>query len=220
MTPGRRNHGIAVCITVSRIAQRGMIPDVGIVKASTAPMPMVGSKNGATATMSAVSMRIPEPYPMAHYRILIRDMRRRKLVTVLEFLSPVNKRGDGRRQYLRKRNRILRSGTHLMEIDLLRQGLRVPMDPAGDYFVVLSRADKRPDAEVWGVALEQHLPVVPVPLLHKDADVLLDLQKAVTDVYDLGRFRYVIDYRKPPDVRLTREENAWAIRLLKSKGLR
>ena len=49
------------------------------------------------------------------------------LVTAIELLSPTNKRGVGRREYLRRRERFLRSDVHLLEIDLLRKGRRVPM---------------------------------------------------------------------------------------------
>ena len=46
-------------------------------------------------------------------------------------------------EYLSKRRRILLSTVHLLELDLLRQGQRLPMhDPLlpAEYFVLLSRA--------------------------------------------------------------------------------
>src|SRR5207253_253301 len=142
----------------------------GIAKVSTAPIFI--SSLARTAAASAFKrptlMHTLALHPVPHFRIAIRDVRKRKLVTMIEFLSPVNKRGDGRRQYLRKRNRILRSKTHLLEIDLLRKGKRMPMEeeyPSGDYFVMVSRAYKRPKAEVWPSSLQQALPTVPVPLL-------------------------------------------------------
>src|SRR4029077_19013850 len=53
----------------------------------------------------------------------IRDRRNRELVTVVELLSPSNKRpGSDRDQYLAKREQILGSSAHLGEIDLLRGG--------------------------------------------------------------------------------------------------
>ena len=55
----------------------------------------------------------------------IRDRRNRELVAVVELLSPVNKKsGPYRAQYLTKRSEILASPAHLVEIDLLRDGLR------------------------------------------------------------------------------------------------
>ncbi len=55
-----------------------------------------------------------------------------RVITVLEILSPANKRtGPGRRAYLRKRRAILDSPTHLVEIDLLRAGPPMPLGGAG-----------------------------------------------------------------------------------------
>lgn len=206
-----------VAITASMI-----YPDVGIVRTSS-PVPFEKESNGCTATQAPVLLHTPIPHPVPHYRLAIRDVESRKLVTVVEFLSPANKRGQGRKQYLRKRNRILRSSTHLIEIDLLRKGKRTPLDeeyPAGAYFVIVSRANKRPRAEVWPIALSQVLPTVPVPLLKKDHDVPLDLQEAISHVYDTSRFKYLIDYRKPADVPLTSAEETWADQLLRAQGLR
>src|SRR5262245_60135015 len=45
--------------------------------------------------------------PFPHWRIDILEKSQNKVVTVIEMLSPATKRGKGRRQYLRKRNRIL-----------------------------------------------------------------------------------------------------------------
>jgi hypothetical protein len=157
------------------------------------------------------------PHPMPHSLVEIRSLEKRSLVAAIEFLSPTNKKGEGRKQYLRKRSQILQSSAHLVEIDLLRKGRRVPLKgkvPPAAYFVLLSRAEERPDVEVWPIALNQLLPTVPVPLLKGDADVLLDLQQAVTAVYDLARYDLILRYDRAPDVPLTRRESAWAQELL------
>ena len=61
-------------------------------------------------------------------------------------LSPFNKRpGEGREDYLRKRRLILQSEVHLVELDLLRDGERVPMGkplPPADYYAIISRSTK------------------------------------------------------------------------------
>jgi len=46
------------------------------------------------------------------------------------------------------------------------------------------------------------LPTVPVPLRPGDADVALELQQALNNVYDLNRFDLEIDYSKPPEIAL------------------
>jgi hypothetical protein len=153
----------------------------------------------------------------------IRDVAQRRLVTAIEFLSPTNKRGLGRRQYLVKRRRLLLSSAHLMEIDLLRRGRRVPMRqplPSAPYFVLLSRAERRPLTEVWPITLDQPLPTVPVPLRESDPDVPLDLQLALTNVYDLCSLDLAVNYAGPPDVRLPPEAATWAEERLRAAGLR
>src|ERR1700722_5616417 len=58
----------------------------------------------------------------------IRDRHGLDLVTVIELLSPSNKQSGGDRdQYLSKRHKLLSSATHLVEIDLLRGGPRMPL---------------------------------------------------------------------------------------------
>jgi hypothetical protein len=201
--------------------RENIYPDVGIAKASSLPMPHAETASMPTLVEPLI-MATPMPRLVPQYRIVIRDVKERKLVTILEFLSPANKRGKGRRQYLRKRNRILRSTTHLVEIDLQRKGQRAPLStkyPEGSYFVLVSRANKRPRADVYPIALAHSLPSVPIPLLRKDADVRLDLQAAVTSVYDLGRFKYLIDYRGVPDSALSAQENSWVDGLLRTKGM-
>jgi hypothetical protein len=73
----------------------------------------------------------------------IREMRSGAIVTTIEVLSPSNKRrGEGRQQYLLKRNACLLGARNFIEIDLLRRGTRMPLAseyPVGEYFVALFR---------------------------------------------------------------------------------
>jgi hypothetical protein len=147
----------------------------------------------------------------------IRDVAERRLVTAIELLSPTNKQGDGRAEYLERRRKLLLSTAHLIEIDLLRRGHRVPMKeplPPFPYFVVVSRADRRPLCNVWPVALDQRLPTIRVPLLPGDSDVHLDLQGALDAVYDAFAYAATIDYSQPPDVPFTADEGTVAARIL------
>ncbi|HET6879213.1 MAG TPA: DUF4058 family protein, partial [Pirellulales bacterium] len=170
---------------------------------------------GSVAALADAPIKLTTVMPslVPHSWVEIRDEAGRTLVTLIEILSPTNKRGDGRKEYLRKRNKILRSSAHLMEIDLLRKGKRVPMAeplPAGDYFVFLTRANKRPETEVWPIALSVALPTVFVPLREPDPDVPLDLQRAFRSIYEQSPYGIAIDYSKPPDVPLSKAAATWS----------
>jgi hypothetical protein len=145
----------------------------------------------------------------------IRDRLSRRLITVIELLSPPNKTGPDRDDYLRKRRLLLRGGTHLVEIDLHRGGQRpTPPDlPPCTYYVLVSRAPRRPLLEMWPIGLRERLPVVPIPLAAPETDVLLDLQTLLHEVYDAAGYgRYI--YTEKPDPPLNPEDDAWAQQLL------
>jgi Protein of unknown function (DUF4058) len=77
----------------------------------------------------------------------IRKAGSHQVVTVIEVLSPANKVGEGRLKYDEKRQNVLASRSHLVEIDLLRRGR--PMDFSGaaaptHYRILVSRRQQRP----------------------------------------------------------------------------
>jgi hypothetical protein len=206
-------------ISSSVAVTTGVYPDVAIVQT-----PSQFLDRSETAVVSAplrLATVIPEAVP--HITVEIRDAAERRLVTSIEILPPTNKRGEGIKEYLTKRQRLLLSSAHLIEIDLLRMGQRVPMQqplPAAPYFVFLSRADDRPMTEVWPISLNQPLPTISVPLLPGDADVSLDLQAAFTAAYDLPGYDLIIDYTQPPEIPLSTSEEEWLILHLRAVGLR
>lgn len=173
-------------------------------------------------TVSTVKLEVP-------FRLASVEVRKTgtlELVTAIEILSPVNKQPshDTYSEYQRKRRELLRSATHLMEIDLLRGGQRPPLEdpvPQAPYYVTLSRADRRPVVEVWPIRLQERLPVLPVPLLEPDPDVALDLSAIVVDVYERGGYATLIDYhRPPPPPKLAEADLIWLDDLLREQEIR
>jgi hypothetical protein len=142
----------------------------------------------------------------------VRDRLGRELVTVIELLSPSNKRlGADRELYLAKRRQLLRSPTHLVEIDLLRGWVPMPHDerPDCNYSVLVSRTERRPDADFWPIAFRQRLPVIPIPLRHPDPDALVDLQEVLHRAYDGPGYEHFI-YVGSPEPPLDPADEAWA----------
>jgi hypothetical protein len=201
------------------ITTASLLPDVGVIK----NVPWVpGTPRQGTLT-APLHLTTVVPESVLHFSVEIRDRAERCLVTSIEVLSPTNKQGDGYEEYRIKRNRVLMSAAHLLEIDLLRLGCRVPMRetlPKAPYFVFLSRSENRPVTDVWPIEFAQPLPVVPVPLLHGDPDAPLDLQLAFSSIYDLCSYDLLIDYSRSPQHPVPRKAAAWVEKCLRAAGLR
>jgi hypothetical protein len=172
---------------------------------------------GASARPVPVPLPIPqterEPY------IELRFREGGEVVTVIEFLSPANKRGgsDGRREYLAKRETVLRSVTHLVEIDLLRGGEPLPMAaelPEAYGWVIVSAAPRRPIADVWPVQLQEPLPRIDVPLAGDDPPICLDLQAAFTEVYDRAGYDSLLSYALPLRPAVAENDRAFVERIV------
>lgn len=201
-------------------APRSIRPDVAVLEQRKL---REASVTFTPLTPAPVTSRVPLEVEIELMRVEIHKADTQQLVTVIEILSPVNKRvgHDAHTDYLRKRRDLLRSPAHLMEIDLLRGGERLPLlepVPPAAYYVLLSRATRRPQVEVWPIQLADKLPVLPVPLLEPDPDVPLDLGAAASEVYERGAYGVQIDYSQPPPPPpLTAEEIEWVKAMLAAK---
>jgi hypothetical protein len=146
-----------------------------------------------------------------------------RLVTCIEVLSPSNKHGGkkGWKLYLRKRNALLQGKANLVEIDLLRNGRRMPMVepwPKSPYYLLVGREDHVPTCRVWPASFRQPLPVIPVPLARPDPDIPLALQPLIEAVYERSRYARRLDYAKPLTPPLGPEESAWLAERLRGGG--
>jgi Protein of unknown function (DUF4058) len=146
------------------------------------------------------------------------------VITSIEVLSPTNKRvGKGRDAYLAKREDVLGSATHLIELDLLREGLPfVSLDflPRSAYRILVSRSERRPQAELYPVGLRQGLPTIAIPLQSGDGMPLLPLQALLLTLYDQARYDLAIDYQRDPVPGLKGDDLIWCGELLRLAGRR
>ena len=147
------------------------------------------------------------------------------VVSVVEVLRPSNKNaGPGRDKYLAKREEYFATGTGLVEIDLLRDGERMPLGKpstsGADYYVFVCRGGQYPKAAVWSFTVREPSPTIPVPLKATDPDAPIDLQRLVTELYDRNRYAGRINYTVPPAPPLRPSDAAWAAELLKKPAKR
>ena len=153
------------------------------------------------------------------------DLLDRSVVTVVELLSPSNKiRGsEGRASFLQKRREVLASPANWVEIDLLRDGLRTAHlreVALTEYQVYLSRATAPRADFAWPISLYDRLPVIALPLRPGEADVPIDLQRALEETIDRGSYDADFRYYEQPPVPLNSEQLAWARKLINEWSVR
>lgn len=192
----------------------GSYPDVAVVGPPTGSDDEGGiSAAGITGWNPVTIPYVIELEEARHTWIEILHLPEQRLVTAIEVLSPSNKSGGGAAEYRAKRDRMMASGANFVEIDLLIAGRRITLrqpPPKGDYLVLVSRADRRPNCEVSTWSIRQMPPTIPIPLAPGDPDVLLDLAKIVTLAYERGRYHRLIDYLRPLGLPLGPDDRQWA----------
>jgi Protein of unknown function (DUF4058) len=173
----------------------------------------------AVATLTPPVTTVLTRRETKHRYLRIVESQDRRVVTVIEVLSPSNKTassmGDADRL---KRDEYIAGGLNLVEIDLLRAGIRPPLGdpspPVTDYYVLVNRASDRPRLGIWPFSVRETLPQVPVPIDDGVPDLILELRPALDRVYDEGRYADQLDYSVPPPIPLREPDATWARELL------
>jgi Protein of unknown function (DUF4058) len=181
--------------------------------------------NVAVSTIPAepVKVNVPLLEEVREAYLEIKEAATQVVVTAIEILSPTNKRGDGRKKYEQKRQQVLESRTHLVEIDLLRDGEPMPVLaalPASHYRILISRSDTRPTADLYPFDLTDTIPKFPLPLQPNDTAPIIDLQALLNEVYQRSGYDYFIDYQQNPLPPLSEAELAWINELLRAGKFR
>ncbi len=196
------------------------IPDVWIQRTAVeSPQPRVALADADSAVIVEV-----DELEVHQKHIEILDLyNSMKLVTLIELLSPTNKlTGPGRESYLAKQSEVLAGDCHLVEIDLLREGDHVSAVPQWkaeleqpyDYLICVSRWPHRKRYELYPRPMREELPRISIPLSEGDPDVRLDLQRAMTQVHEEGRYARRVRYSEPCIPRLIDSDQQWASELL------
>lgn len=199
------------------------IPDVAVGRSLT-----------TTEELSNIAVASPPAKPVIVNRTMleevregyleVREVKTGEVVTAIEILSPKNKRSkEGRKAYESKRQQVLNSLTHLVEIDLLRSGEPMPIlgnQIQSDYRILVSRSASRPKAELYPFGLQEKIPAFLLPLRRGDTEPLVDLQAVIHGIYDRAGFDLAIDYTQEPVPPLVEADAIWANGLLQQQKLR
>lgn len=195
-------------------------PDLAVIGQPAAEIALKPTPSAS----SVLTVQVPVPDEVRETYLEVRETHTDYVLTVLEILSPTNKRpGRGRRLYEDKRMEVLGSRTHLVEIDLLRAGEPMPImgdGRASAYRILVSRGDRRPNAILY--TFEVHQPTLPfsLPLKPNDEEPTVDLGQILHDLYDRASYDLRLDYKGDPDPPLPTADAVGADELLSQKGLR
>jgi hypothetical protein len=199
-------------------------PDAAIITVPTDSVSYGGrKKEQQSPAFTAQTVNLPFFEKVHEGYLEIRDVRTHAVVTVIEVLSPSNKApGAGRDEYESKRRQVLATLTNLVEIDLLRVGEPMEMQPLlkSDYRILVRAGWERPKARLYAFSVRQSIPDLPVPLRHGEEEAVLALGKLLSEIYDRARYDIRLNYRQPPEPPLASKDVAWADELLRAKGAR
>ena len=205
-------------------------PDVKGVRSASPQQRSPTTTGEAIGVMEPVVVRINAPSEITETFVQIIDPSGGgAVVTVIEFLSPSNKRpGPDRDAYLAKQRELLAADVAFVEIDLLRAGRRTTHYDfafwperlrACPYAACVSHPREPRHAELYGFEMLASLPKIRVPLREGDADATLSLQGSVDAAYVDGAYDDT-DYVPPPVPPLSPDDEAWADALLRAAGKR
>jgi len=174
------------------------------------------------ATLTPPVMTVHRRMETKHRYLRIVDSEERRVVTVIEVLSPASKNsGSTGQAYRVKREEYIASGLNLFEIDFLRAGIRPPLGdpspPVADFYVLVNRASDRPRLGIWPISVRDKLPPVPVPIDEGVPDLTLELRPAFDRVYDEGRYADQLNYSVAPQFPLREPDATWARELLANR---
>jgi len=191
-------------------------PDIAVVK-DAVKEPMVIYGNAPQITEANLSIPIQTPIEVKIPVIEIRDLKSKKLITVIEVLSPANKYGASFRQYQEKRKSLFAGKINLLEIDLLRRGKKVVSHPEVnncDYLCTLTRKGEN-KTDLWTIDLSSKLPTLPIPLAGDDEDIAIDLQGVLNEIYQKVYYGDSIDYTENvPPPKLSKEKRQWVEKIV------
>ena len=194
--------------------ERLVVPDVAVIESGNWTGGLEPSAGGVAVAVEVepVIRTLPKLKTVRNSYLVIRSLHGRDVVTVIELLSPWNKSGEGRAEYLQKRDALLATPVNLVELDLLRGGRRLPTVerlPSGDLFAFVSRGTQRPKSDVYPWSMRRVLPAIPIPLAPGDDDVSLELQLAFDETYDRAGYRYSVDYTLPIEPSVAGPDADW-----------
>jgi len=207
------------------VVNRPIVPHVAVFEFPD-PERFAASGDPTAALAEEVVLKLP-PYEFPQHSLNIVDLGTGgRVITTIEFVSPVNKRpGDGLEKYRQKQKECLQAKVNLVEIDLCRSGDRKLIFPIANlnewkhstYAALVNRATRPFEASLFRLPIREKLGGIPIPLRPKDQEVVLELQPIVDHVYRTGRYGAFGLYERELQPPLNSDDAEWSKRVIESK---
>jgi hypothetical protein len=204
------------------------IPDAVVLKDSQSERrlgkfsdkPVLSDNASVALKRPPLPVTLPMPVEVKERYLEIREVSDDTVITVIEILSPANKRrGKGRDTYEAKRLAVLGSASHLVEIDLLRGDLPLPINSThglSDYYVLVSVASQKPRAQLYPFTIRETFPDFLMPLKQVNEAIPVDMQHIFQGVCERASYDLRINYTQPiPPPALSEQDQDWGKDLLK-----
>lgn len=204
----------------------GLSPDVRIFQGVGVAAPDSSSGNGGVVLAPYRLVALTEPATERFIEIV--EVNGDRLVSVIEFVSPTNKRGSGLESFVAKREELLSGGVNVVEIDLVRAGNweelmlphRCPDKALSTYRATIRVPGERSVAYLQPMSLRAALPAIRIPLRSRETPVELALQPLLDEAYHNGRYWRTLRYDQPLNPPLGIEDDQWMDQLLRAAGRR
>jgi hypothetical protein len=212
-----------------RIEETGRLfePDVSIYR-KFSPRPSVEQSNTAILELEEtqpIEIEIEQISVVESYlEVFDRD---REIVTVIEILSPANKKpsNPGHDEYKKKQREVLGTQCNLIEIDLVRSGVHTTAVPFTalvdrakefDYHICIHRAGQSERFQVYPFRIQDPFPIIRIPLRQGVSEPIIALKPLFDHSYESGRYDELLDYSKPELLRpaLRPEQLTWVKTML------
>ena len=203
---------------------RFRIPDAMVL---TSAAPATAARDVAVAepkpAAAAVAVALPSTELIRQRYLQVLRADNLEIVAVIEVLSPSNKSGADRNDYLAKRAEVRSSTAHLVEIDLLRAGPPMPVigdTPRGCYRIIVANGRLRPQADLYAFGIREPIPEFVLPLAPGSPGIGVDLNPVLRHIYAHGSYNMLVDYGQEPEPPLSDDDRIWLDGLLQAQGLR
>ncbi|MDZ7360275.1 MAG: DUF4058 family protein [candidate division KSB1 bacterium] len=171
-----------------------------------------------------IIVEVPAPETITEDYLEVVEMANDEVVTVIEILSPSNKRtGEDRQAYISKRKKIFRAQINLVEIDLLRDWPPMPFTflqtngHLSHYRILIKRGESARHALLYPFGVRDSIPIFRLPLQPGDNEPPVCLGEVLKKTYDECGYDLRIDYSRPPEPPLSDADAQWAAEILGRK---